>query len=417
MVRISVRGLLGLACLTMPLIAQATSAPEAAASPAEHDLICSPTDVTDCYPRIFQPTKDFQPIREGQDLPPGLHVRMDIYSGTKEARLNIPMEGEEAAALEAALSDLPVEQSIVVVDQPESEEAGSKPAMRDQVPINAPTYETAGKILPPPPSPDGSETDMGTFQKALLAVKMEARAFDSALNDLSDLAHDIYYGLEIAKDGPVLEKLICLILGSGSEKFPAGKESRDHKAASILASAVQNNPTALKEVSKWGNMVFYPICAGSKSEKGGFVSTLRSRLGKERNAGALKAKISAISGLLRDDTWRNEFLENKGMELLLAIFLKKGEEFDPVRRKVAQLVTDNFLDESMGAKLGVWPKMPATEAKVCKGEERMLEDGCWEFHVGAFGEERGVRGWVGEFESALREQRERFGDSIVDREL
>ncbi|KUJ11126.1 putative nucleotide exchange factor SIL1 [Mollisia scopiformis] len=341
---------------------------------------------------------------------------MDIYAGTKEARRNIPMEGEEAAAVEAALSDLPVEQSIVVVDQPVAEE-DTKPALRDQVPINPPTFDTAGKILPPPPSADG--TEMGTFQKAMLAVKMDARAFDTALDDLMELSHDIYYGLEIAKDGPIVEKLICLTLGSGSEKIPAGKAGREHKAASILASSVQNNPTALKEIVKWGRMVFHPICSeAKKGEKPNFVTTLRTRLGREKDAGALKAKVGAISGLLHDESFRTQFLENSGMELLLAIFLKKGEDFDPVRRKVAQLVTDNFLDEGMGAKVGVWPKMPVTEAKVCKeNKERMLEDGCWEYHVGAFGEQKGKLAWVKEFEVLLTEQREKFGDSILDREL
>lgn len=418
MTRISFHGLLGLALLTLPLVAQANSAPVDPSPPAHHDLICSPTDVTDCYPRVFQPTKDFQIIREGQDLPPGLHVRMNIYAGTKEARLNIPMEGEEGAAVEAALSDLPVEQSVVVVDQPVSEE-DTKPALRDQVPINPPTFDTAGKILPPPPSADG--TDMGTFQKALLAIKMEARAFDTALDDLMELSHDIYYGLEIAKDGPVLEKLVCLTLGSGSEKIPAGKNGREHKAASILASSIQNNPTALKEVAKWGNMVFFPMCsevASGKSENGNFVSTLRSRLGREKDAGALKAKITAISGLLHDDTFRTQLLENSGMELLLAVFLKKGDEFDPVRQKVAQLVTDNFLDEGMGANLGIWPKMPVTESKVCKEQKnRMLEDGCWEHHVGVFGEGKPELTWVKEFQVLLKEQRAKYGDSIKDREL
>ncbi|CZR54160.1 related to SLS1 protein precursor [Phialocephala subalpina] len=416
MVQVSLRGLLGLVWLALPFFVQAMSAP-AASPPADHDLICSPTDVTDCYPRVFVPTKDFQPIREGQDLPPGLHVRMNVYEGTKEARLNIPMEGEEGASLEAALYDLPTEQSVVVVPQPESEEAGTKPAMRDQVPMKPPTVDTAGKILPP--APDG--TDMGTFQKAMISITMEARAFDSALDDLMELSHDIYYGLEIAKNGPVLEKLICLILGSGSEKMPAKTNGRDKKAASILASSVQNNPTALKEVAKFGNMVFYPICAeaasGRGSEKGNFVSTLRGRLGREKDAGALKAKITAISGLLRDDTFRAQFLENGGMELLLAIFLKKGDEFDSTRQKVAQLVTDNFLDEGMGAKLGVWPKMPVTEEKLCKTKERMLEDGCWESHIGAFSAEKPKQAWAKDFLVVLKEQRETYGDSIKDREL
>jgi nucleotide exchange factor SIL1 len=151
--------------------------------------------------------------------------------------------------------------------------------------------------------------------------------------------------------------------------------------------------------------------------KDNFVAILRSRLGREKDAGALKAKITAISGLLKEPVIRGDFLDKGGMEMLLAIFLKKGEQFDSVRQKVAQLITDNFLDESMGATLGIWPKMSVNEGKVCEGKERMLEDGCWESHVNAFSEKEPKEEWAKEFLAALKEQRTKWGDSVKDREL
>ncbi|KAH7410860.1 putative nucleotide exchange factor SIL1 [Cadophora sp. MPI-SDFR-AT-0126] len=423
MVQLPMRSISGLVCLGLPILALAASSPPEASPAADADLICSTTDSTDCYPKTFEPTKDFQVIREGQNIPPGLHVRMNIWSGEKEARLNIPMEGEEGAVdgvLEIPTDQIPTEQSVIAVPQPEEEESESKPVL----PKGAPIYEAAGKISPPTPE---SGDEITTFQKAMITVQMEARAFDSALDDLRDLSHDIYYGLEIAKDGPVLEKLICLTLGYGSEKMPARENGRDHKAANILASSIQNNPTALKEVSEFWKMVMYPSCgiveqmkSGKGAEKGipNFVSMLRARLGREKDAGALKAKVGAISGLLKEPLIRDEFLEKGGMELLLAIFLKKGEQFDGVRMKVAQLVNDNFLDEGMGAKSGVWPKKPRSEKKVCETKARMLEDGCWETHVEAFIERAGgEEDWAEGFVKSLGERRTKFGDSIKDREL
>ncbi len=394
-------------CLCLAVLARAISA----SASAETAMICSPTDPTDCYPQIFEPTKDFQVIKEGQDIPPGLHVRMDIYTGLKEARLNVPTEGEEGVI--DALEDIPTEQAMVVVEQPEVVE--ERPAMRDQVPIQPPVYESAGKIPPPPSSDD----DFVTFYKAILAIRMEAGAFDSALDSLSELSHDIYFGLEISKDGPIIEKLVCLTLGSGSEKIPAKENSRDHKAASILAAALQNNPTAVKEVSNFWRMVMYPSCpdATDFKAKPNFVSILRSRLGRERNPHTLKVKLAAISGLLKEPLMRDEFLEKGGMELLLAIFLKKGDEFDFVRKRVAELVTDTFLDEGMGAELGVWPKMPVSEAKVCKSKERMLEGGCWEHHVQDFLAQDPEVTWAQTFLDTLRAQREKYGASLKDREL
>jgi len=343
---------------------------------------------------------------------------MNIYSGEREARLNIPME-EENGGLDA-IKDLPTEQSVVIVPQPDSEPEEQKPAMRDQVPISPPVYDTAGKVPPPPPT---SGDEISTFQTALIFVSTEARAFDKALDDLSELAHDIYYGLEIAKNAPVMEKLLCLIIGSGSEKFPAREKSRDHKAATILASAVQNNPNALKEIGNLWKMLAYPTCGtelmDSKSAKGkgDVVSILRNRLGREKNPQTLKAKVTAISGLLKEPTIRKDFLDKGGMEMLLAIFLKKGVDFDVVRRKVAELVTDNFLDESMGAKLGLWPKKAVNEDKVCKTKGRMLEDGCWEYHVESFFKLRQTALWAREFTALLSARRGEVKHQRADREL
>lgn len=414
MVQIPTRCLVGLAWLFLPTLARAiSSSPDSPV--ASTDLICPTSNAAECYPRIFEPTKDFQTIKEGQDIPPGLHVRMNIYSGEKEARLNIPMEGDEGHNPEG----IPTEQAMVIVDQPEAqpEPEPEKPALRDQVPIEAPVYKDAGKIPPPIPNAEAGD-EMGTFQKALLTIKMDARAIDGALDDLFDLSHDIYYGVEIAKDGPVLEKLVCLTLGSGSEKIPATENGRDHKAAAILASSIQNNPTALKEVAGYSKMVMYPTCGLdiSASTQKNFVDILRSRLDLEKSPSALKAKVNAISGLLREPTIRDTFIEKGGMELLLEIFLKKEEEFDVVRRNVGQLVMDNFLDEGMGAVLDVWPRIPVSETKVCEAEETMLGDGCWEHHVKIFSKSASKAGWAKEFLAALKEQRKR-GNSTKDREL
>lgn len=66
------------------------------------DQICTSADPKSCYPRVFVPTINFQPIREGQSIPPGLHIRLNVQTGEKEARLNVPMEG----ALEDSLESL-----------------------------------------------------------------------------------------------------------------------------------------------------------------------------------------------------------------------------------------------------------------------------------------------------------------------
>lgn len=44
---------------------------------------------------VFVPTKDWKVVKEGQHIPPGLHVRMDFQTGIKEAKLLEEEEEEE----------------------------------------------------------------------------------------------------------------------------------------------------------------------------------------------------------------------------------------------------------------------------------------------------------------------------------
>ena len=419
MVYISTKALVGIAYLCLPIFAQADVGAEST------EIICEPDNPTDCYPRIFVPTEKFQIIRKGQDIPPALHVRLNIYTGLKEARLNVPMEGEEEEGSTIQIQ-IPEGQDVAVVEQPEEavpetkSESGSepeKPALRDQVPLKAPVYESAGRVVPPPPGTD----DIGTFQTAMVMVQMDSRAFDHGLDNLVELSHDIYYGVEIVKSGPVLEKLICLLLGAGTEAKEAKERERDHKAAQILSAALQNNPTALKEVEDSWKLVLYPSCAtdyvegNTKSKSPDFVSKFQNQLGKERDPAVLRTKVTAISHLLKVQKFRSVFLEKKGMELLLAIFLKKGDKWDGVKKKVSQLVADNFLDETMGAELGTWPTGPIAGDTVCQTKGKMLQDGCWEYHVQAYGKERGGSSWEEDFLSLLNERRGKVG--ARDREL
>ncbi|RFU34317.1 hypothetical protein B7463_g1965, partial [Scytalidium lignicola] len=398
------------------VLATIPSPPSPSSSPrGDTELICPGDNLSECYPKQFQPTEEFQLIREGQDIPPGLHVRLNIWTGEKEARLNIPIEGEDVE------SNIPVEQAMVVVPESEQEATDQKieekPAVRGQEP---PEYNPAGKILPPRPD----DTELETFQKAMLFVNTEGHDFDTALDDLSDLSHDIYYGVEIVKDGPVLERLICLLASQSPGHEVEGKKGRDHKAASILSSAIQNNPTALKELTKMQKLVLYPTCDAEKlgGAKPGdnIIKLLHSQLSSEHSPAALRAKVSALSGFLKDPSIRDNFITNEGMKLLLSMFLKGTDyKWSSVKERIANLVTDNFLDEEMGAVLGIWPKLPISSDKVCEKSNTRTSDGCWEYHVKRFvasaKKNEADEDWATEFLNALQRQRpqRKIGASLL----
>lgn len=343
----------------------AIAALPAAESPAaKTDLICPTANDADCYPRLFQPTEEFQIIKPDQDIPPGLHVRMNIWSGEREARLNIPMEGE------ANNPDLPDvhDSGVIVVDQPENEEDDSPPAMRDRVTQKPPVYEAAGKIQPPPPT----GADVGSFASAVAALVTETTSsYEDALAILDDLSHDIYYGVELVKSPDAIHTLFTLMHTSDD---PGHKK----QAANILGHAVQNNPTALKELlDSWektsiaqpmGEALYHVLKSHSHAN----------------SAGIAKAKIYALNGIIKDSAVRNSWLKEGGMNVLLDLLSTTPSETPEEAKMIVKLVDfvmDNFLDGDMGAEKGVFPEqVPPQLLDACDESvgRRGMNGRCWE---------------------------------------
>ncbi|KAK1829883.1 hypothetical protein QBC39DRAFT_310269 [Podospora conica] len=349
------------------------------------DLICHTDDPADCYPKLFQATHTFQRVQPDQDLPKGLHVRLNVQTGEKEAKINVPDE-----PVHDSLVGLPVDQSIVLVD-PSPED--SKPP----IPPNAPRYDPAGKIKEPPRSASGPGAD--AFHRSLQFLK-KGLDIDQALESLEEIAHDIYYGLKMSEDLPTIHQLFCLAY------TPSTPPPRARLAALALASAVQNNPKALASVSShWTRSLRAdPTCPGASA----------FRLGAD-DPSLAKARAAALAGLLRDPVIRADFLASGAMEasLLDALVSHRDENeaaWEGARRAVANLVLDNFLDEAMGAALGEFPRGPRASDAECAaaGKGEALSAGCWDWH--AEGLARRYKGggadhWSGELAKKVKEQR------------
>lgn len=361
--------LVGLILCFLAPSAHADSKAAAAAASSESDLICRTDNPKDCYPRIFEPTDEFQTVHDDQEIPNGLHVRMNIWTGQKEAKINVPDE------VDSSLEGLPVDQGIVVVD-PEPEDG-------PKIPRGAPEYEAVGKIK-------GPEHEAKAFGEAMTMLKTGTvsgeKTFDGLLDELEELSHDIYYGLKITEDTEAVKALFCLMADQGAPAVD-GNMPRDQQAASILASSIQNNPTSLKEITKnWKSIMQHPcpkdgtllsdciyksLSPGDTSDK--TIST--------QSAAKIKAKVSAINGLIKDNGIRQEFLKHGGMRQMQQILLPEGKEWAGAQRKVGQLALDNFLDEDMGAELGQWPTLPKISDKECQSTHLGVEEGCWDYHV------------------------------------
>jgi nucleotide exchange factor SIL1 len=360
------------------LVIFSTSAPFAAASepapsssPSAHvDLICHTDDPKDCYPRVFQPTDEFQIVHDDQDLPSGLHVRLNIWTGQKEAKINDPTEADPA------LEGLPIDRSIVVVDRGEAQEV--------KLPRGAPAYDPVGKIKEP-------LTEDESFQDALLTLKNGREAayqgsFDQSLESLRDLSHDVYYGLKIAEDGDALKSLLCLMTERNSQTSLDGIIAHDQQAAGIVGGALQNNQKALEEVTKKWTSLMGTTCQGNglTLKERIFSSLIPSEAipTTQRAAAKVRTQVSAINHLIKSPTIRDDFIANDGMSRLLAVLIPTTEEWAPAQKQVGQLLLDNFLDEDWGATTGIFPRKAALPAATCGKAEYQTDEGCWGYHVG-----------------------------------
>ncbi|KAF4122511.1 nucleotide exchange factor SIL1 [Geosmithia morbida] len=365
--------LIALLCL-LPAPALAKSpAPPPAASPsqqasAENDIICHTSNPDECYHRIFRPTDDFQVVHDDQEIPKGLHVRLNMSTGKREAKINVADE------VPAELVGLDKDQAVMVIDQDQGKQ-------EPQVPPGAPEYESVGKIKEP-------KNDAQFFHEALGIVKAGAakrggEAVDVALESLEDISHDIYYGLKITEDTDAVKALLCLMAGQdGSDG--SGKPMYDRQAASVLAGALSNNPAALREMTGAWPLLMGDACPGAdaplaKIFYSGFVPAADSAA---QAAAKAKAKVSVVNGLVKSDAIRRDFLESGGMRQLLEVLALEGEEWEGAQRKVGQLALDTFLDEDMGATLGQWPTVDRLDDKLCQaGAGRQPNEGCWDYHV------------------------------------
>lgn len=244
---------------------RAIAKPPLVSPEASTSLICPSADSSDCYPSIFQPAVHFQHIRPGQSIPPGLHVRLNIATGEKEARLNIPEENEGH------------EGAVLVIDNVDETEGSSEAKAEAQVGssqtrledhkshLNAKTSEKAQKPVPksrPHHRPEFSEASQYDTAKEVImntrfiANQPASQEQTNALADLTDLAHDLDWGRTITEDIELCDHLSRMIL-SVDASGPAAMQDLRPSIFLLLGTAIQNNMPAnsdLQNFQKTGAM-------------------------------------------------------------------------------------------------------------------------------------------------------------------
>ncbi|KAF8540222.1 hypothetical protein BDD12DRAFT_834326 [Trichophaea hybrida] len=257
------------------------------------EMICHPN--TPCYPRLFVATHEFQVIKPDQDIPPGLHVRLDVQTGLKEAKLYVPEEND------ASTND------IVLLPEDDT------PSIPAGAPLEPPPLHQQPK---PPKSAAGEQ---GLFD-ASLASLLSSPSVDT-LAPLSDLVHEAYWGAHLTSTPGAVSKLLSLLTSSHPAPLRAA-------SALTLGSALSNNPKALSNA-----VATTPLA-----------TPILSALTTESDETAKKRTLFLLGQTLRDASVRADFLAQHGVETLRTVFGKGTSE---VRGRVAVVVEDSFLNLEM----------------------------------------------------------------------
>ncbi|EFW99568.1 sls1 protein precursor-like protein [Grosmannia clavigera kw1407] len=405
----------------VPLFHAVGTLGSAGLAPASNGLICHTDKAAECYPRLFEATNEFQRLHDDQDIPAGLHVRLNVWTGEKEAKLYNASEDSTAE-----LEGLPVDRAVVLVDQPGSGEADAdaeEEAAR-RIPKGAPEYDAVGAVKEPVGGEGKDDGDAISFADAVAVVKgvglryeranevvadAERMRFIEALEQLGEFAHDIYYGSRLAEDKDATRLLLCLMTADDDGLGGVAQQ----QAGAIVAAAVQNNPTALRGVEReWEQHKTAPCSHESTLGEGVFKA-----LGAAGDVSPawVRSRLSAINGLIRSETIMQDFLEHDGLtEILRLLVTLTGPKYESTRARAAHLVIDNFLDANMGADVTRWPLEEATDSPVTDSCDPDVQAQCWDYHAERLAEtyaaagrqqEDDVAHWSAELWRLLQERR------------
>ncbi|KAL8823229.1 MAG: hypothetical protein Q9191_006053 [Dirinaria sp. TL-2023a] len=282
---------------------------------ASTDLICHTNHASECYPSIFQPAEKFQVVHDDQALPPGLHVRMNLATGVKEARLNVPEP-------ESGHSDL------VIIDEPEEPEAPPGPPTHHGQAVFS---GRAPRVRPPRFDAD----EAATFHRSITALKsasVNSEELVPALTDLQELVHSQDWGLALTKDSH-LTRFLVQIFRDVSSKLAIRSLS-----ALLLATAIQNNPEALSAALAH----FYKDEWPTSPLDAVFLALLH-----ESSPQFLIRTMFLLHALCQDPKQLAQFANSGGMPLLLTLLNADDagqDDKDKLRGKIANFVVD-YLDQ------------------------------------------------------------------------
>lgn len=266
------------------------------------EVICPDSNPANCYPKIFVPTDEWQIVREDQQIPPGLHVRINLETGLEEAKLNedIPHNNPELMV-------------VPQTDELEEKIHEANEDMKQKIQDTLAKYKKEKNSFVRSKVSQSDLTDFSSSVKELLAFGDggDISRLEKALDTLTELSHDIEFGVRLSKDADIFAALQRV------SSLAFDEEDVGEKAFRIMGSSLRNNPEAIENVIK--------------NQPASFFSDLFEVLQLPSTSDVIQKRILGVIHALSADRQLayqhlniNDVQHSAGLDTLLGFFPKAG---------------------------------------------------------------------------------------------
>ncbi|NXW62954.1 SIL1 factor, partial [Eurystomus gularis] len=280
---------------------------------------------------VFYPTHQWQTIRPGQAVPAGSHVRLNLQTGEREAKLPDRENGPSGTREERRRRRLgKVDVGSSSFTSQELKEALAKMKDSERAERKAHEEEVRKKFRPIEQLKEEfeklnvkMETDYEIMVKLIGKFNSSASTLDEKVAALYDLEYYVHQ-VDNAKDFLSMGGLQLVIKGLNSSEAAL----KEH-AAFVLGAALSSNPKVQIEAIE-----------------GGALQKLLVILATEQPLAVRKKALFALSSMLRHFPYaQQQFLKLGGLQVLRSLFRQKGMETLHVR--VVTLLYDLIVEKML----------------------------------------------------------------------
>ncbi|XP_017593669.1 PREDICTED: nucleotide exchange factor SIL1 isoform X1 [Corvus brachyrhynchos] len=280
---------------------------------------------------VFYPTDQWQTLRPGQAVPAGSHVRLNLQTGEREAKLPDSETGESDARGERRRKRLgKVDVDANSFTSEELKKALAKMKESEKAERKAREEEVRKKFRPIEQLKEEfeklnmkMETDYEIMVKLISKLNSSASTLDEKVAALYDLEYYVHQ-VDNAKDFLSMGGLRLVIEGLNSSEAAL----KEH-AAFVLGAALSSNPKVQIEAIE-----------------GGALQKLLVILATEQPLAVRKKALFALSSMLRHFPYaQQQFLKLGGLQVLRSLFRQKGMETLHVR--VVTLLYDLIMEKML----------------------------------------------------------------------